>query len=420
MLPWGPLFTFHVLRFTHHQEAFLNSDEIIALDQKYVLGTYARAPFVLEHGQGCWVYDSDGNAYLDCVAGIAVNALGHAHPDLISALTRQAGALWHVSNLYQTAPQARLAEKLCESSFADRVFFCNSGAEANEGAFKFARKWAGEKHGPDKHAIVAFTGAFHGRTFAALAATPREKYQAPFRPLLPGVRIAPFNNLDGAAEAIGDDVCAVIVEPVQGEGGVHPAEPPFLERLRDLCDRHEALLIFDEVQCGLGRTGTLWAYQGYGVTPDLLTAAKPLAGGLPMGAVLMTEAVAGGIHPGDHGSTFAASPLVASVAEVVLDRINEPAFLADVAAKGAYLKEQLEELNSPHILEVRGKGLMIGADLDVPANEIVNAGYKHGLLLVNAGTETLRLVPPLIITWEEIDLLIERLRAIFEERGGAR
>jgi acetylornithine/N-succinyldiaminopimelate aminotransferase len=395
----------------------LNADEIIGLEQQYVLGTYARAPFVLERGQGCWVFDTAGNAYLDCVAGIAVNALGHAHPDLVAALARQAGQLWHVSNLYHTAPQARLAQKLCESSFADRVFFCNSGAEANEGAFKFARKAATEKHGPEKHAIVAFTGAFHGRTFAALAATPREKYQAPFRPLLPGVRIAPFNDLEGAAAVMGDDVCAVIVEPVQGEGGVHPADGRFLQGLRELCDRHDALLIFDEVQCGLGRTGTLWAYQGYGVTPDLLTAAKPLAGGLPMGAVLMTQAVAEGIHPGDHGSTFAASPLVASVAEAVLDRIRKPGFLADVADKGAYLLERLEELNSPHILRIRGKGLIIGADLDVLASDVVNAGYEKGLLLVNAGPETLRLVPPLIITKEEIDLLVERLGAIFEKLG---
>jgi acetylornithine/N-succinyldiaminopimelate aminotransferase len=407
------------LRFTFHQEAFLDSDEIIVLDQRYVLDTYARAPFVLERGRGSWVYDSDGNAYLDCVAGIAVNALGHAHPELVAALTRQADLLWHVSNLYATAPQACLAQKLCESSFAERVFFCNSGAEANEGAFKFARKWAREAHGPKKHAIVAFSGAFHGRTFAALSATPREKYQAPFRPLLPGVRIAPFNDLKGAAKAIGDDVCAVIVEPVQGEGGVHPAEPGFLQGLRELCDRHHALLIVDEVQCGLGRTGTLWAYEGYGVTPDLLTVAKPLAGGLPMGAVLMTEDVAGVMHPGDHGSTFAASPLVALVAEVVLDRIREPAFLADVAAKGAHLVERLEELNSPHILRVRGRGLMIGADLDMPASEVVSAGYKNGLLLVNAGPETLRLVPPLIITREEIDLLIERLGAIFAGLGSA-
>lgn len=392
----------------------------IELEQSHVLQTYARAPFVLDHGQGCWVYDTEGNAYLDCVAGIAVNALGHAHPALVAALTEQAGKLWHVSNLYHTAPQAQLADALCQSSFADRVYFCNSGAEANEGAFKFARKWAHDSFGPDKApsgkgAIVAFSNAFHGRTFGALAATPREKYQAAFRPLLPGVRFAEFNNLESAAETIGDDVCAVIVEPVQGEGGVHPASTEFLQGLRALCDKHNALLIFDEVQCGLGRTGTLWAYQGYGVTPDLLTTAKPLAGGLPMGAVLMTQRVADVMHPGDHGSTFAASPLVAAVANVALKTVNQPEFLAGVSQKGAYLKERLEEINSPCITEVRGKGLMVGADLTIPANDVVTAGYKHGLLLVNAGPNTLRLVPPLIISEAEIDTLIERLTAVFAE-----
>jgi predicted acetylornithine/succinylornithine family transaminase len=392
-----------------------NANDAMQLEHDHVLQTYARAPFVLERGEGCWVYDTDGNAYLDCVAGIAVNALGHAHPALVAALTEQAGKLWHVSNLYHTAPQAELAAKLCESSFADRVFFCNSGAEANEGAFKFARKWALDNFGPEKHHIVAFSDAFHGRTFGALAATPREKYQAAFRPLLPGVRFAEFNNVESAAEAISEDVCAVIVEPVQGEGGVHPATPEFLQALRALCDTHHALLIFDEVQCGFGRTGALWAHQGYGVTPDILTAAKPLAGGLPMGAILMTQVVADVMHPGDHGSTFAASPLVASVAKVALDTVNQAGFLSDVAAKGAHLKERLEEINSPLITEVRGKGLMIGADLSIPANDVIQAGYKQGLLLVNAGPNTLRFVPPLIITRPEIDTLVERLTAIFAD-----
>jgi acetylornithine/N-succinyldiaminopimelate aminotransferase len=391
------------------------TNDIIDLEQHHVAGTYVRPPFVLDHGQGCWLYDTDGNAYLDCMAGIAVNALGHADPDLLAVLTGQAGRLWHVSNLYHSAPQARLAQRLCATSFADRVFFCNSGAEANEGAFKFARKWAHDHFGPEKHAIVAFTNAFHGRTFGALAATPREKYQAPFRPLLPGVRIAPFNDLAGAAATMGDDVCAVIVEPVQGEGGVYPATSEFLVGLRELCDRHHALLIFDEIQCGLGRTGTLWAYQGAGTTPDILTAAKPLAGGLPMGAILMTQAVADVLHPGDHGSTFAAGPLVAAVAEAVVDRIAQPAFLAEVAAKGAYLRERLEEINSPHITQVRGRGLMLGIDLAVPAADVVNAGYRHGLLLVNAGPNILRLVPPLIISRSEIDLLAERLSGILAE-----
>jgi len=388
---------------------------IIELEQNHVLQTYARAPFVLDHGKGCWVYDTAGNGYLDCAAGIAVNALGHAHPSLVAALTEQAGKLWHVSNLYHTAPQAQLAETLCASSFAERVFFCNSGAEANEAAFKFSRKWAHDHFGPDKHAIVAFSNAFHGRTFGALAATPREKYQAPFRPLLPGVRFAEFNDVTAAAKAIADDVCAVIVEPVQGEGGIHPATQDFLGGLRDLCNAHNALLIFDEVQCGLGRTGALWAHQHYGVTPDLLTVAKPLAGGLPMAAVLMTQAVAQVMHPGDHGSTFAASPLVASVANAVLKLVNRAEFLAEVAHKGAYLKERLQEINSPCITAVRGVGLMVAADLTIPANDVIQAGYRQGLLLINAGPNTLRLVPPLTISREEIDLLIERLTMIFAE-----
>ena len=299
-----------------------------------------------------------------------------------------------MSNLFHTAPQARLAKQLCETSFADRVFFTNSGAEANEGAFKFARKWARDNFGPDKTAIVAFTGAFHGRTFGALAATPREKYQAAFRPLLPGVRIAPFNDLDGTAAVMGDDVCAVIIEPVQGEGGIHPAAPEFLAGLRRLCDHHNALLIFDEIQCGMGRTGQLWAHQAAGVTPDLLTAAKPLAGGLPMGAILASQRVADAIHPGDHGSTFAGGPLVAAVAEKAVGRVADPAFLAAVAAKGEYLMERLAEINSPHIRAVRGRGLMIGVDLDIPAADVMAAGHGHGLILNNAGTDTLRLVPP--------------------------
>jgi acetylornithine/N-succinyldiaminopimelate aminotransferase len=387
------------------------TNDIIALDKQYVLGTYARAPFVLDHGEGCWLYDTDGKAYLDCVAGIAVNDLGYGDPAVIAALTEQANKLWHVSNLYLTEPQARLAQKLCENSFADRVFFCNSGTEANEAAFKFARKWAGERYGADKHVIVAFTGAFHGRTFGALTATPKEKYQAPFRPLLPGVQIAPFEDLAATGRIINDGVCAVIVEPVQGEGGVYPADPAFLQGLRALCNRYNALLIFDEVQCGLGRTGTLWAYQGYDVTPDMLTVAKPLAGGLPMGAVLLSQRVAEAIHPGDHGSTFAASPLVASVARAVVERIAQPEFLSCVAENGRYFADSLRSASLPHVTEIRARGLMIGIDVDVPAAGIITAAYAQGLIIANAGPQTLRLVPPLIITAGEIDLAVERLRA---------
>ncbi len=392
----------------------LSAEDLMSLDKKYVLGTYARAPFVLDHGKGCWVYDTDGRAYLDCVAGIAVNALGYGDPGLQAALVEQASKLWHVSNLYSTAPQARLAQQLCEKSFADKVFFCNSGTEANEAAFKFARKWAGTCLGADKHVIVAFSGAFHGRTYGALSATPKEKYQAPFRPLLPGIQIAPFNDLAGTARLMNDAVCAVIVEPVQGEGGVFPAEPEFLQGVRALCNRYNALLIFDEVQCGMGRTGTLWAYEGYGVTPDMLTTAKPLAGGLPMGAVLMSQRVANVMHPGDHGSTFAGSPLVAGVAEALLKRVSDPQFLACAAENGRYLLDQLQAASLSHVTEIRARGLMVGLDLDVAAGPAIGAAYEQGLIVTSAGPQTLRLLPPLIITPQEIDLALERLTAALQ------
>lgn len=390
----------------------MDTQTIIDLEHEFLLQVYPRPDIVLERGQGCRVLDTEGHEYIDCVAGIAVNALGYGDPDLLAALHEQAGKLWHVSNLYHTEPQARLAQLLCETSFADRVHFANCGASANESAFKFARRYAREQGYANKHAIVAFSGGFHGRLFGSLAATDRPKYQQPFEPLMPGVRFAPFNDLDAAAAAIQDDVCAVIVEPIQGEGGVHPAAPEFLAGLRALCDQHDALLIFDEVQCGLGRSGTLWAYEGYGVRPDMLTAAKPLAGGLPMGAVLLTQRVADAIHPYDHASTFAGGPLVSAVAVALLQKVSQPAFLAAVQENGAYLCERLAELNSPHILEVRGKGLLAGLELDILAADVVKAGYGQGLLLVGAGPNVLRLAPPLIISRDEIDQVVERLKDI--------
>ena len=405
----------------------MNTHQIIEQEEQYLMQVYVRAPFVLDHGHGCTVVDTDGREYIDCVAGIAVNALGYDDPDLQAALHAQAGKLWHVSNLYHTAPQAQLAQLLCETSFADKVYFANCGASANESAFKFARRYAYDrarsappggfaKTGPSsKHVIVAFRGGFHGRLFGSLAATDRPKYQQPFEPLMPGVRFAQFNDPNSAAEAIAEDVCAVIVEPVQGEGGVHPATPEFLAAVRELCDQHDALLIFDEVQCGLGRTGHLWAYQGYGVQPDMLTAAKPLAGGLPMGAVLMTQRVADAIHPFDHASTFAGGPLVAAVAEALVTKVSQPAFLERVQDKGVYLQEKLAEISSPHIVEVRGQGLLLGIELDIAAADVVNAGYHHGLLTVSAGPNVLRLVPPLIIDYDEIDQVVDRLSAVLME-----
>jgi len=378
-------------------------DDIIQAEHDYLLQVYARPDLVFTEGRGSTLYDSRGRAYLDCAAGIAVNALGYADPELTAAAQQAAAGLWHVSNLYHTAPAVRLARLLVETSgFAQRVHFSLCGASANEGAFKFARKYARARRGEGKFHIVSFSNAFHGRLFGSLAATPRPKYQQAFEPLMPGVRVAEFNDLPSAAAAIQDDVCAVIVEPLQGEGGIHAATPAFLQGLRDLCDAHDALLIFDEVQCGLGRTGTLWAWQGCGVAPDLLTSAKPLAGGLPMGAILMTQRVADVMAVGDHASTFAGGPFVAAVAEAVVRR------------KGEYLKDRLEEINSPHVLEVRGRGLLLGLQLDIPAGDVVKAGFEHGLVLINAGADVLRLAPPLIMTDAELDTVVERLDAVLK------
>lgn len=398
----------------------MNAQEVIDLEQSHVLGVYGRAPFVLERGEGCTLYDTEGRAYLDCVAGIAVNALGYNDAGVAQAMSAAAATgMLHVSNLYHTAPHARLAALLCETSFADKVHFCNSGAEANEGAFKFARRYGRAHGGEEKVEILAFTNAFHGRTMGALAATPRPKYQDPFKPLMPGVRFAEFNNLASARAQMDARVCAIIVEPIQGEGGIHVATPEFLAGLRTLADEFDALLIYDEVQCGVGRTGRLWAYQGYGngeqrdsFAPDILTAAKPLAAGLPIGAILMRQRVADTIQKGDHGSTFAGGPLVTSVAHHVVSRVAQPAFLAEVEAKGKLLHDLLEEINSPHIVAIRGKGLMVGVELDIEAAEVVSRGYAEGLILVNAGPNVLRLVPPLVITTAEIHAVVARLTRV--------
>lgn len=391
----------------------------IQLEKQYLVQAYNRPPFVLETGQGVWLQDSAGNEYLDLVAGIAVSALGYQDPEIVGTIAAAASKPLHYSNLYHSEPMARFAAHLVEATpFADRVHFQNSGTESNEAAFKFARKWARQHHGEGKTNIVSFTGAFHGRTMGALAATPRPKYQDAFRPLMPGTRLGEFNDPASAAEVIDDSVCAVILEPVQGEGGIHPASNEFMVALRELTHKHDALLIYDEVQCGVGRTGTFWAHEPYGVMPDILCAAKPLANGLPIGAVLVTERVAEVIHPGDHGTTFAGGPFVTAVADVVVRRVSDPAFLAHVEETGAYFKERLEELNSPHIQEVRGRGLMLGVQLDMPAAPIIQAGFGHGLLLLNAGLDVLRLVPPLIITPAEVDVAIERLAGVLAEVGG--
>ncbi len=393
--------------------------DVIELEQDHLLQTYKRAPFVLTHGEGVTLYDSDGNAYLDFVAGIAVNIFGYGDAQLSQAIQKAATGLIHTSNLYHTAPHAELATLLCEKSFADRVFFSNSGAEANEGAVKIARKKAYDKGLTDKIEVVCFTHAFHGRTMGTLALTPKEKYQKPFKPLMPGAVVAEYNDIESAKAAINEKTAAVIIEPVQGEGGIHAATPEFLRALRELCDQYDAVLIFDEIQCGMGRTGTLWAHEASGVTPDIMTLAKPLAGGLPVGAILMTEEVASHMHPGDHGSTFAGGPLVTSVAKTVLERVSQPEFLAHVTEVGDYLAERLSEINSPLISEVRGRGLMVGLELTVDVGPLVTEGYKNGLLLVNAGENVLRFVPPLVMEKEHIDTLVDKLTLMLGEMKNA-
>lgn len=394
----------------------MSVDDTIATEQRYILQVYPRPSFVLERGEGCYVFDTEGHRYLDCVAGIAVNALGYNDPDVSRVIAEQATKLMHVSNLYYTQPAGDLAKQLVESSFADRVFYTNSGAEAIEGALKFSRKYVYEHQHKDKTHIVAFSSSFHGRTMGAVAVTHREKYRAPFAPVMPNVRFAPFNDLDAAQAAITEDVCAVIVEPIQGEGGLNVANPAFLKGLRERCDAVGALLILDEIQCGLGRTGALWAHEWYQITPDIMTIAKPLGGGLPIGAILMTQAVADTIHPGDHGTTFGGGPLVTAAAQVVFEKIANPTFLEHVRDVSDYFGEALQDLANerPEILGLRGKGLMRGLQIDGPAGAVRIAAHDVGLLVATAGDDIVRLVPPLIFERHHVDEAIDKLGQTFD------
>ena len=377
-----------------------------------ILGTYKRAPVEFVRGSGVHLYDAEGKAYLDFVSGIAVNALGYDDAGLKAALHAAADGLVHTSNLYSTSPGERLAALLVARSFADKVFFCNSGAEANEGAFKFARRWARTK-GDAKHEIVALRGAFHGRLFGTLAATDRPAYRLPFRPLTPGVSIFERDLAELDAALSEDTVAALIVEPVQGEGGVRVLDPGFLRELRAVTAARNIALILDEIQCGLGRTGTLFAYERAGITPDMVTLAKPLAGGLPMGAILMTRAIADAVKPGDHGTTFGGGPFVASVALHVVERLADPAMLRHVTEVGAWFGHELTEIahRTSRIRQVRGVGLMWGVDVMGTAAHVVSESLARGLLVCSAGDYTVRLLPPLVATREEL----ARGLAILEE-----
>ena len=368
-----------------------------------LLGNYKRAPMQLASGEGVYLIDADGNRYLDFVSGIAVNALGYGDPGLRAAMLEAAEGLIHVSNLYASEPGERLASALVEKSFASKVFFCNSGGEANEAAFKFARRW-GRSVADAKHEIVALRGAFHGRLFGTLAATDRPSYRAPFRPLAPGIFIVERDIEDLAIAVNPETTAAVILEPIQGEGGVRVLDAGFVREVRALTRERQVALIFDEIQCGLGRTGTLFAYEQFGVEPDLLTLAKPIAGGLPMGAVLMTEAIASTIKPGDHGTTFGGGPFVASVANYVLERLSDPGLLADVTRNGAWFGAQLDELarRTGRIRGVRGMGYMWGIDVMGMASHVVNEALAAGLLVCSAGEYTVRLLPPLVASRDDL------------------
>ncbi|HUR91144.1 MAG TPA: acetylornithine transaminase [Gemmatimonadaceae bacterium] len=370
-----------------------------------ILGTYKRAPLEIVGGRGVELLGADGRTYLDFASGIGVNALGYGDEGLRGAIAAAADTgVLHSSNLYATEPGETLAQRLVDKSFASSVFFCNSGAEANEGAFKFARRWARTVGGPRKHEIVALRGGFHGRLFASLAATDRPAYRAPFRPLAPGISICE-RSLDDLAHMLdADTVAAVIVEPVQGEGGVRVIDAELLAGLRQLTSEREIALIFDEVQCGLGRTGTLFAYEHSGVVPDMLTLAKPLAGGLPMGAVLLSDEVARAIQPGDHATTFGGGPFVASVALHVFDRLSDESLLRRVRENGAWLESRLSELcaGSRRVRAVRGMGYMWGIDVVESASDVVSRALEAGLLILSAGDYTLRLLPPLVAGREEL------------------
>ena len=380
-----------------------------------LLATYKRAPMEFVRGEGVELIDADGKRYLDFASGIAVNALGYGDPGVAATIADALSTgLIHTSNLYRTAPGEQLAAKLVDRSFASRVFFCNSGAEANEGAFKVARKWA-RKIGTDaKVEIIALRGSFHGRLFASLAATDRPSYRAPFRPLAGGVSICErdLSELDSALDE--ETVAALILEPIQGEGGVRVLDTDFVRKLRDLTAKREIALIFDEIQCGLGRTGHLFAYESLGITPDILTLAKPLAGGLPMGAVLVTEEIGSTMEPGDHGTTFGGGPLVAAVAGYVVDRLSDPSLLESVRTNGAWLGEQLARIasRSGKVRAVRGMGYMWGIDVVEPAGEVVKRGWQEGQLALTAGEHTLRLLPPLVMNRDSLERglsIVERI-----------
>lgn len=386
----------------------------------YVMDTYYRMPVVLRKGRGVKVWSTDGKEYLDFVAGIAVNVLGHCHPKVVVAIQKQAQRLIHVSNLYYNEPQVKLAKLLVENSFADKVFFCNSGAEANEGAIKLARKYAKENLKADRFEIITAFNSFHGRTLATLTATGQERFQKGFEPLVPGFRYVEFNNLKDLESAINERTCAVMLEPIQGEGGIRLPSAEYLKGVREICDSHGILLILDEVQTGMGRTGKLFAYEHYGIKPDIMTLAKGLGNGVPIGAVLATDKVASAFKPGSHASTFGGNPLCSAAAIATIETILEDGFILDNCKRmGDYLLKGLREIKEEYpsfILDVRGKGLMIGMEMSLECSEIVKDCLERGLIINCTAGNVLRFTPPIIVQKKDIDNMLNILDDVLRRR----
>lgn len=390
--------------------------ELIEDSDRYLMRTYNRQPLVLRKGRGIKVWGTDGKEYLDFVGGIAVNVLGHCHPKVVIAIQKQAQRLLHVSNLYHIEPQIKLAKLLCTRSFADKVFFCNSGAEANEAAIKLTRKYAKEHYGQERFEIITALNSFHGRTLATLTATGQEKFQKGFEPLMPGFRYVPFNDTDALQSAINKNTCAVMLEPIQGEGGVKVPSDDYLKNVREICDKNGLLLILDEVQTGMGRTGKLFAYEHYGITPDIMTLAKGLGGGVPIGAILATEKVAASFQPGSHASTFGGNPLVCAAAIATLETILEDGFIMDHCNRmGTYFIKRLSQLKNDYpekIVDIRGKGLIIALELTSDGTPIVKACLEKGILINCTAGNVLRFIPPLIVEEKDIDHLVDVLEEV--------
>ena len=384
--------------------------------ENYLTPNFAFAPVIPESAQGSRVWDTEGREYLDLAGGIAVNALGHCHPVLQDALTEQAAKLWHISNIYTTKPAQALAQKLVAHTFADKVFFCNSGAEANEAAFKLARKYAFDHFGAHKNQIIACVNGFHGRTLFTVSVGGQPKYQEGFAPLPQGITHVPFNDVAALEAAIGEDTCAVVIEPIQGESGVLPADIEFLQAARRLCDEHQALLVLDEVQTGMGRTGKLFAYEHYGVTPDIVSSAKALGAGFPIGAMLTTDKVAPSLSLGSHGSTFGGNPLATAVGNAAFDIINDAQTLANVQTQGQRLQQGLQQIGEATgvFKQVRGVGLLIGAVLSDEyadkAGEFVKVALQQGLMILNAGSNVVRLAPSLLLSDEDVQDALTKLQ----------